>query len=287
MLTINIEQWVDQDRENPPKSFRQTVHTILYAIANSQYLRDIMVIKGGILIAILHQGGRYTKDIDFSTNLTYQKFDEESFLREFKKQLARAVHFLPYGLDCRIQRCKIQPNNPEASFPSLKLSIGYAYKGVPQHKRLEAGKAPDTVHIDFSFNEITRKMEPIQISEAGLAPIQAYSLTDLIAEKYRAILQQEIRNRVRRQDAYDIYELLKIYPRLRPEDKKEILESLRIKSESRNLCIQKNSLDNPAIIERCEKEYSQLSAEIDGELPSFDNTYSTVRDFFQSLPWEQ
>ncbi len=32
----------------------------------------------------------------------------------------------------------------------------------------------------------------------------AYSLTDLMAEKYRAMLQQVIRNRNRRQDGYDL-----------------------------------------------------------------------------------
>ena len=38
--------------------------------------------------------------------------------------------------------------------------------------------------------------------------ISAYGLTDLIAEKFRALLQQVPRNRYRRQDIYDIAHLI-------------------------------------------------------------------------------
>ena len=41
--------------------------------------------------------------------------------------------------------------------------------------------------------------------------IEASTLVDLVAEKFRAMIQQPIRNRYRRQDAYDLYCLLEAH----------------------------------------------------------------------------
>jgi len=37
---------------------------------------------------------------------------------------------------------------------------------------------------------------------------------------------------------------------------------------------------------RSEREYGQLAVEVEGELPPFDEVYETVRDFYESLPWD-
>lgn len=284
MKHINIEAWVNQDTEIPPKDFRQAVHTILHAIAHSQKLRRVMILKGGILISILHKGERFTKDIDFSTEQIYQEFNELVFIEELKKQLIRSVNGLGYDLDCRLQSHKVQPSNqPDATFPSLKLKIGYAYKGSRQHKRLQLLKSTHIIPIDLNFNEATKKIVQINFSDEG--SILVYSLTDLIAEKYRAILQQEIRKRVRRQDAFDLYKLFQIYPTLSDVDKMDILQSLQLKAESRHLKIDNHSMDNPNIRHRCEKEYLNLKSEIMGALPSFDEVFFKVNEFYKSLPW--
>ncbi len=162
--------------------------------------------------------------------------------------------------------------------------MGYAYKGSNEHKRLLNGKAVKTIPIDYSFNEITRKIERAQISDGKY--ISVYSLIDLIAEKYRAILQQKGRNRARRQDAFDLFYLFKMKSSLTKKDKKEILNTLILKSESRGLFIDCSSIDSKEIEVRSKSEYHQLKQEVEGELPPFDETFSRIKSFCKSLPWE-
>ena len=147
-----------------------------------------MLIKGGILLAIRYQGSRHTRDIDFSTDLKYQDFDEEEFIKEFKTALLLASIQLEYDLDCRLQTHQVQPGNIlYPKFPTLRLRIGYAPKQEPRrHKRLLAGGATDVIDVDYSFNEVTLEVENITLSDGG--ELQAYSFADVVAEKYRAIL---------------------------------------------------------------------------------------------------
>ena len=78
-----ITNWIASasDRERP---FRKAVHIILHAIASAQPLQHEMVMKGGILLGIAYDTGRFTKDIDFSTKRKYQKFDKVVFLECLK-----------------------------------------------------------------------------------------------------------------------------------------------------------------------------------------------------------
>ncbi len=285
MKQIDIEEWVNQESANTERDFREAVHTILYAISNSNILHNMMIMKGGILLAIRHHVRRYTKDIDFSTDKKYQEFDKETFLKEFKKQLTTAVVFLDYDLDCRLQSVKIKPSDdPDRNFHSLKLTIGFASKGSSTHKHLLKNKSPKTVPIDFSFNERTDRIEEIKISDKN--SLLVYSLADLIAEKFRAMLQQEVRNRIRRQDVYDLYTLFQMNPNITDEDKKNILETLISKSAARGLSINRDSLNSKEIRDRSKKEYALLKGEIEGELVPFDKSFPAVKNFYQSLPWK-
>ncbi len=287
VFECDVHQWVEAEGDPRQRELRQAVHTVLSAVAASHFLSASMLIKGGILLAIRYHGVRYTRDIDFSFDRPFQEFDKELFLEELGKALIASINRLEYDLDCRIQSHRIQPGNqPDPSFPALALSIGYAPKGdLARHRRLVAGEAVDTVKVDFSFNEVTLEIENITLTDGG--QLRAYSLSDLVAEKYRAILQQEIRNRPRRQDIYDLYVLFEHLPNISNEEKKKILKSLLRKSESRELNVDANSLRLPSIMERSATDYDQLRSEIAGNLPPFEKAYSTLRDFFESLPWCQ
>jgi nucleotidyltransferase AbiEii toxin of type IV toxin-antitoxin system len=180
---INIEKWVQQDIEKPSKAFREAIHSILYAITNSDYLLRNMIIKGGILLAIRYQSTRFTKDIDFSTSESYTEKKKQELIKELEQSLTDTVDILGYDLDCRVQSCKIQTaNQPEPTFPSLKIKIGYAYIGTREHKRLVKNNASSVIDIDFNYNESLPHIEEIQISKGKT--ILAYSLNDLIAEKF-------------------------------------------------------------------------------------------------------
>ena len=288
MYECDITRWIESEPDPRRRELRRqnsAVHTVLLAIGNSQNLRATMLIKGGILLAIRYQGSRHTRDIDFSTDLQYHDFDERHFLEEFETALHSASTQLEYDLDCRLQSHSVQPGNkPDRTFPTLKLRIGYAPKQEPRrHKRLLAGHAADVIDVDYSFNEVALEVENIVLSGGG--QIRAYSFADVVAEKYRAILQQEVRNRIRRQDAYDLYALLGQVAKISDNQKQKILTSLRTKSKSRNLDVNSSSLSDPKIIERSSQDYHTLRSEIVGELPPFNDVYKTVKTFYESLPW--
>ena len=243
-----------------------------------------MIIKGGILLAIRYQSHRYTKDIDFSTEKKLGGEITEVKIREsLNLSLALMVEELDYNLDCRVQSSKLQPNNPNSTYPSIKLKIGYAYKGTPKHKRLLALKSTTVISIDFSLNEAIPNVENLTLNDGEV--ILAYTLTDLIAEKYRSLLQQVVRNRTRRQDVFDLNLLIEKFNDIDEIEKNEILKSLISKSRAREINPDIESFDDPELKTRAKTNYHTLADEIDGELPDFDESFEKVSNFYKTLPW--
>jgi hypothetical protein len=79
-------------------------------------------------------------------------------------------------------------------------------------KRLESNQSPSVISIDFSFNEKTYDFDFLSLDGGDNDDnVKTYSLTDLMAEKYRSVLQQKVRERNREQDIYDINYLLGKY----------------------------------------------------------------------------
>lgn len=283
MSGIPIQDWINQSVERV--SFRQAVHTILVAVSQSEALKTNMIMKGGMLLALGYASTRYTKDIDFSTAKTLKEFDIEAFIQELKSALLEAVESLDYGLDCRVQSYKQQPPKSDATFPTLSISVGYAYKHERNaHRRLMNNNSSTIVEIDYSLNEPSREIEIFEIEEGK--QIQIYGFTELVAEKFRAILQQVARKRRRRQDVYDLSFLLTHYPQAQETlTKQRILDNLIEKAHSRGLAVAKESLSAPEVIKLSKAEYHLLLSEIEGALPDFDTVYSLIQDYYESLPW--
>ncbi len=281
----DINTWVTKAPDRANRHFREAVHVVLLAIATSAYLNVKMIMKGAVLLAVRYDSSRFTRDIDFSTNQQLAEFDEDEFLVHLGQGLIHASEILDYGMDCKIQTHKIKPaNSPDVTYPTLTLTIGYAHiDDRNSHKRLMKKQASKVVKVDYSFNEITNEIDSLQLRAGG--ELCVYSFTDLIAEKFRAILQQKVRNRIRRQDAYDLYCLFQDHPPLTDEEKIHILSSLQVKSISRKLEVHKNSMADSEIIQRSKEEYHTLENEIEGELPEFNTVYSKVQAIYESLPW--
>jgi predicted nucleotidyltransferase component of viral defense system len=280
----DINDWVEEASTTSNKEFRQAVYTILSAIASDSNLKANMILKGGILLAIRYKSHRFTKDIDFSTDKPRGgEITEDRVRNSLDSSLAQMIEELDYGLDCRVQSSKLQPRDVNSTYPSIKMKVGYAYKGTPQHKRLLSLKSPDIVSIDYSLNESTPNIEDLKLNlEEG---ILTYSLTDLIAEKYRSLLQQVSRNRSRRQDVYDLNFLMERLGDIDSFERSKILNSLIIKSKAREIEPDINSFADPELKSRAKKDYPSLKNEIEGELPDFDDLFQKVADFYRSLPW--
>lgn len=285
MQKFGIKEWINQNSEHRP--FRQAVHTILTAIAGTPSLQTAMIMKGGVLLALSYRSPRYTADIDFSTATKRPDFDCDDFQRKLEASFIDAVENLGYGLDCRIQRCEMKPPHDEATMPTLQINIGYAYKDqYNAYKRLLAGRATAVIGLDYSLNEPVEEIDIFELEDGNI--IHTYSLVEMVAEKFRALLQQEVRKRARRQDIYDLHYVLSDHPLRDDSDTQaRILRRLIEKSRIRELSVHSDSMSNPEIRNRTALEYSKMAPEIEGDLPPFDEVYGMVEAFYRSPPWEK
>ena len=236
-------------------------------------------------MAVRYGSPRFTTDVDYSTTRRLQEIDHDKFVAMLGARLADAPERLGYDLLCRIQRHAIKPPSPEASFPTVQVSVGLARISVRREvERLNAGNAPRAISIDYSFNEWPAQTEMIAVGDG--AAIRAYDLTDLLAEKYRALLQQEARNRARFQDVYDIYHLLELSDIAEHPDRSEVLRKLLLSSDGK---IQKPSrldMARPELVARSRERYPELSNLVN-DPPDFDVAYAKARAFFEALPWDE
>lgn len=285
-MEVDINAWVNE--ATPERvSFRQAVHMVLHAVASSEYLKTSMVMKGGMLLGIRYHSSRFTEDIDFSSKMKISDVNEDEFVGSMNDALSLAEDDLGYGIRCRVQSLKVQPkNHKDAKFPSFNITIGYARTTVQRElARLDAGQCPNTIKIDYSFNEDTCKVDDVFIGDEA---ISVYSIYDVVAEKYRSILQQVVRNRNRRQDIYDLYYLISQVD-FSEEEKIKIFDTFIFKSKERlegfEYLMDRGALDLAEVIAASEKDYRLLADEIHDGLPDFNDAYSVVRDFFKNLPW--
>lgn len=283
---VDVDAWVEAAKDNPSEYLvRRVMRVILLAVARSERLNGTMVVKGGVLLALGYGTDRHTKDIDFSASRRAQEEDIEGILMELRSALDEACRDADADLLCRVQSQKMQPAAENSSFPTLRIKVGYALKGEKQFRRMVQDRpSTQTVQIDLSFNEVNCYATSITIDGHQLA---AYSLFDQAAEKYRAIVQQtaERRNRVRRQDTYDLFLLISRGYLATADDRAHLLAAMRQKFAARGLLCEPGLFEEPEIAERSRSQYHRLQDEIDGELPDFDQAFGVVKDFYLSLPW--
>ncbi len=284
-IKINVADWVERAKANPVAYLqRQATEITLNAIAIAAPLNDKLFLKGGVLMGLAYDSPRQTGDIDLTASISAHKGVDDRIQSLLESAFPRATTALGYAdLIVKTHSVKRQPKKifEEAEFPALKLKIAYAQRGTKQEKALLEGKAPGIIDLDISFNE---PMQQIQILElTGGQELWAYSLTDLIAEKYRAMLQQVLRNRSRRQDVYDLHFLVADGD-LDDVVRKQTLDSLIEKCRSRHIEPTPQSLEDPEIKKRSGAEWSTMELEL-GELPDFEDCFELVSDFYRSLPW--
>lgn len=283
MNEVDIEVWVAQAPQGQ-QSFREAVHAILDSIGHSQNLSAKMVMKGGLLLAIRYDSSRYTRDLDFSTRDKYTADSADVLLAELREGLIVAEDRLPYDTLCRLQSHKVQPKGENKSHHSLALKIGFASRSnAGQMNRLEAGNSAQVVEIDYSFNEAVFDVEVLALD--GGATIHSYSLNNVLAEKMRSLLQQPIRRRNRRQDVYDIWLLLESKSALVAEELNNIHTILVASCNSKGIVPDIHSMESEEVVSMARAGYQELAADVDGELPPFDEAMGRVIALYHSLPW--
>lgn len=290
-VAVNIDEWIDKAKADPATYMeRQATEVFLVALGMTHPYAHEIFLKGGVLMGVVYNSPRQTGDIDFTAISEPDPAIAGKLKDALDAVLPRSAAKLGYpDLMCAVQSCKFYPSEkmfPKATGPALKLSIGYARRGSPQERHFAMGKSTNILEVDISFKEPVQAIQIIRLGD-GESEIAAYSLHDLIAEKIRALLQQEKRDRNRRQDIYDIASLLRIFT-FDAQEKAELLTLLREKCMARaHNCPtpEPDTLSLPTTRDRARKEWDTLALEI-GEVPDFDECFAIVDAFYRSLPWD-
>lgn len=281
---VDVAEWVNKAKANPVTyQQRQTVEITLNAIAMVPHLNAVMFLKGGILMGLAYDSPRQTADIDFTTTLAHVGDAGNMVRQQLDSMFPRAAAALGYAdLVVKTHSVKKLPKAiPDAAFPALKLKIGSAKRDTAQERALQTGQASVVIDTDISFNEPVLQTQVLVLT--GGRELLAYSLVDLMAEKYRAILQQVTRKRNRRQDVYDLDWLI-VYNEIDERLQKQILTTLGVKCQERQIEPTRASLDDPEVKRRARADWHSMALEL-GEVPDFEDCFTRVSEFYRNLPW--
>jgi len=284
---VDIKSWVDRARRDPAAYVeRQATEIVLSAIGSLPGYGSRIFLKGGILMAVVYESPRGTADIDFTTDLEPSPELPANLRDALDKELPRAAARLGFpDLVLRVQTVKERPRpfkTADLQFPALYVTIAYAKRGSGAERHILNGQGQHVIELEVSFNEPVHAIEVVRFGASGPS-FSAYALTDLIAEKFRALLQQVTRNRYRRQDVYDIAYLAERFP---PDEgeRAAILKAFRVKCAARGITPTADSFSNPDVSARARSEWDTLRQEI-GEVPDFDACFAKVTELYTSLPW--
>jgi len=285
--SVSISEWVEKAKSNPVTYLeRQAIEVFLSTLGMVEPYKNQMFLKGGILMAVAYESPRNTGDVDLSTTAD----PEEGIAEGIKDALDAAFPSVCADLGyptmmCAVQSFKYFPKGerfPKNQGPAIKMKIGYALRGSAQQRHFDERRSPTTLEVDVSFKEPIGAIQLLNFKETDKS-VKAYSLVSLMAEKFRALLQQEIRNRYRRQDVYDLYSLIIRFP-LDEDEKGRLLEILKEKCVARGIIADRNSLEQEPIVERAKADWSTMELEI-GEIPDFDVCFREVNALYKSLAW--
>jgi predicted nucleotidyltransferase component of viral defense system len=286
VVEVDVRAWVEAARANPTLyRDRQVTEIVLASIGIAPTLSTTMVLKGGTLMALAFKSDRVTGDVDFSAQAEPANFDR-LVTEELNAALPRTAIRLGYlDLICRVQTVKKMPrseNFEHQEFPALLVRIGSARRGTPEEKKLDAGLAPRVLDVEISFRDQVYHFQELNLTDAGVA-VRAFTIHEMIAEKFRALLQQPIRNRYRRQDVYDIAYLLDGHM-MGADDRAQVHRTLVAKCATRGIAAVANAFGNPEIARRAESDWNTLGLEV-SDLPAFAGRFVLVSAFYKSLPW--
>jgi predicted nucleotidyltransferase component of viral defense system len=286
-VDVDVHSWVDAAAANPVlHRDRQVAVIVLTTIGMSTNLRETLILKGGTLMALAFKSVRTTADIDFTAEADPEDFAER-LTQELNDRLGPTALRLGYpDYICKVQSVKKMPKARDFAdhdFPALRVRIASALRGTNEEKRIASGQALRTLDIDISFKDQVYAFQELHLTEAGVA-VRAFTVHELIAEKLRALLQQPIRNRYRRQDVYDLAFLFETVI-LDANDRHMIHATLLEKCCTRNIFPTAASIDDPEVRERAERDWQTFELELE-DVPSFDSRYSIVCENYHSLPWD-
>lgn len=276
----DIEKWSQRHgttKDEARQRFMQFV--ILEAIATSPQLRTNLAFKGGNALRLLFLNRRTTKDLDFTAEKGFP--DNKDEIRRILNA-ALKITMNRNEVKCRCQSIRRNPPGSEKTFPTYQIKIGYRFPGDRYFIDFEKRDKPvsSVIELELSLNDEVCETTMNSLTEASSARLKTCTLEDIIAEKLRALLQQVIRNRNRKQDLSDVVQMFR--KRSSEIDVKKISDYFVRKCRVRNIYPTKEMF-NDDVKARAAYEYETLFSVNDPEYIPVDQAWNELRNVIQTL----
>ncbi len=233
-------------------------YVALCGIASVPSLRESLVFKGGNALDFVWQPNRSTLDLDFSIDMDGLRFRADA--DSIRALLARglSVATTRFGSVFAIYSVRQQPPGEDRTRATYVVSVGYGLPDeAPLLVRMGRGHtSPHTLRIEISTNEPIGASTLFTI-DGNYPQLRVSTIEDIVGEKLRALLQQPIRRRTRKQDVLDIAVIVRNHPQL---DREQVATFLLLKAGARDVPVSKAAFRNPEVAERARVDYDALEA---------------------------
>lgn len=231
---------------------------LLGGIASEPSLRNHLVFKGGNALDFVLQPNRSTIDLDFSLDMTTGATlaNSDALQTAITSGLRRVAPM--YGCGLAVHRVRQNPRGSDRSFVTFEARVGYA---LPDERQLLIRMAndqssPHVLPIDISINDPILNSTTFVIDQR-FGALRISTLEDIVGEKLRALLQQSIRNRNRRQDVLDLAVAIHRNPLL---DRYQVASALLLKAKARGVPVSRAAFKTEELAQRAKQDYTALEA---------------------------
>lgn len=276
-----ISSWVAQHNTSVTEARQRFAqYGILRAIASSQQLSSILVFKGGNALDFIWQPNRSTIDLDFSADMhaLTADLDERTLSQLLDRALPTPGRLL--GITFSVHSVTRQPPGEGKTFVTFTAKIGYALEDDDRNRvRIETKRfSTAVIPVDISMNEPICADTRVHIQ--ATYRLRVSTVEDIVAEKLRALLQQPLRNRTRRQDLLDIAVILQSGTSL---NRSEVAAFLIEKARERNVPVSRTAFHNPEIARRASEDYHALANTTRTTYVPFDEALHALLAFIDDL----
>lgn len=277
-----VDEWATRFGLSVAEARRRLAQGMLLAgIVQDERLSQHLVFKGGNALDFVWLPNRSTTDLDFSVpfRLGVNQFTEDELSTTFQEICDVASHVS--GGYFKLNSIRQEPPGADRSFAALSVRIAYALSDeLRLAERLRNGGTGNQVlDLEISSNESICATQPIQIAGTGSSLLTA-TVDDIVAEKLRAILQQTIRNRSRRQDVLDIAVIQTSGPGCNVT---LVSQFLLTKCLARSVTCSKAAFRNAQVRERARIGYDDLATTTRRTFIQFDLAWNQVQSLVDQL----
>jgi hypothetical protein len=233
-----------------------------------------LVFKGGNALDFVWQPNRSTLDLDFSLDMGGLRF--EANVETIRALLERGLRVATnrFGGAFAVNSVRQQPPGEGRTRATYLARVGYGLPDESQRRIRMANNqtSPHVLPIEISSNEPIGAATLFTI-DGNYPPLRICTIEDIVGEKLRALLQQPIRVRNRRQDVLDIAVIVGSHPHL---NRDQVATFLVLKADERDVPVSKAAFRNPEIAARARVDCDALEATTRTVFIPFGEAFATV-----------